>query len=83
MLTAAPPVTGRSVTARTTSPVPSAAPRPGPRPGSRIVPPTLGIADGPAAAVFRVAAPGGPISRDEATRATGSSIATVTGMCPR
>ncbi len=38
---------------------------------------TLGIADGPAAAVFRVAAAGGPISRDEATRATGSSIATV------
>nr|WP_231569570.1 ROK family protein [Prescottella defluvii] len=43
----------------------------------RIVAPTLGIADGPAAAVFRVAAAGGPLSRDEATRATGSSIATV------
>ncbi|MFM1725873.1 MULTISPECIES: ROK family protein [Rhodococcus] len=77
MLTAAPPVTGRSVTARTSSSrtVRSTPPRPATR--SRIVPPTLGIADGPAAAVFRVAAAGGPISRDEATRATGSSIATV------
>lgn len=77
MLTAVPPVTGRSVTARTTSSrtVRSTPPRPATR--SRIVPPTLGIADGPAAAVFRVAAAGGPISRDEATRATGSSIATV------
>lgn len=43
---------------------------------SRIVPPTLGIADAPAAAVFRAAA-GGPIFRDAATRTTGSSIATV------
>ncbi|PTR31207.1 putative NBD/HSP70 family sugar kinase [Rhodococcus sp. OK519] len=76
MLTAAPPVTGRSVTARTSS---TRTVRSSPRPvtRSRIVPPTLGIADGPAAAVFRVAAAGGPISRDEATRATGSSIATV------
>ncbi|MGO4200729.1 ROK family protein [Rhodococcus sp. TAF43] len=78
MLTAAPhatrtrPVTARTTTSRTPR---SGAARPATRP--RIVAPTLGIADSPAAAVFRVAAGGGPLSRDEATRATGSSIATV------
>ncbi|MDH6680411.1 putative NBD/HSP70 family sugar kinase [Rhodococcus sp. LBL1] len=73
MLTAAPhaPRT-RSVTARTTTARPV---RPAVRP--RIVPPTLGIADGPSAAVFRAAAASGPIYRDDATRASGASIATV------
>ncbi|WP_137725213.1 ROK family protein [Prescottella subtropica] len=44
---------------------------------SRIVPPTLGLADGPSAAVFRAAAVRGPLYRDEATRASGASVATV------
>jgi predicted NBD/HSP70 family sugar kinase len=60
------------VTARTSTARPA---RPTVRP--RIVPPTLGIADGPAAAVFRAAAASGPIYRDDATRASGASIATV------
>ncbi|TQM29331.1 ROK family protein [Nocardia bhagyanarayanae] len=41
-----------------------------------VVAPELRISDNPAAAVLR-AATGGPISRDNAARATGSSIATV------
>ncbi|QCQ92355.1 ROK family protein [Rhodococcus sp. SGAir0479] len=43
----------------------------------RIVPPVLAISDSPAAAVFRAAAAGGPIYRDDATRASGASVATV------
>lgn len=41
-----------------------------------VVPPQLRIADNPAAAVFRTAT-AGPVSRDDAARATGASIATV------
>lgn len=63
-----------------------AAPRPGlallsRRPAAksriRVVPPKFHIDGAPAAAVFRVAANQGPIGRDDASRATGSSIATV------
>ncbi|QBJ95751.1 ROK family protein [Rhodococcus sp. ABRD24] len=57
----------------------TAAPFPPTRPRNRprIVAPSLGIADGPAASVFRVAAAGGPISRDTARRAVDSSVVTV------
>lgn len=50
-----------------------------PRPRSRVqlVAPDLRIADSPAASVLRVACVEGPISREHASRATGSSIATV------
>lgn len=67
----------RSVTARTATSRPArpAGSRPATRP--RIVPPALGVADSPAAAVFRAAAAGGPIYRDEATRVSGASVATV------
>lgn len=47
------------------------------RRATRIVPPDLRIADSPAASVLRVAATLGPVSREYAARATGSSIATV------
>ena len=75
MLTAAPLT--RTVTARTSTarPVRPTGVRAATRP--RIVAPTLGIADSPAAAVFRAAAAGGPIYRDDATRVSGASIATV------
>ncbi|WP_305092538.1 ROK family protein [Prescottella sp. R16] len=57
---------------------PAAATRPAARiTRSRIVAPTLGLADGPSAAVFRAAAIRGPLYRDEATRASGASVATV------
>lgn len=48
-----------------------------PRSRLQLVPPDLRIADSPAASVLRVACVEGPISRERAARATGSSIATV------
>ncbi|RVW01195.1 ROK family protein [Rhodococcus xishaensis] len=79
MLIAAPhaPQAG-SATARTGSPRPlsTADTRPASR-RSRIVSPTLGVTEGPAAAVFRAAAFGGPIYRDDGARASGASAATV------
>src|SRR5690606_26230743 len=55
--------TSRTTTARTRTPRP-------------VVAPELRVSDNPAAAVLR-AATGGPVSRDNAARTTGLSIATV------
>lgn len=51
--------------------------RPSLKPARPVVPASLLLSDNPAAAVFRAAAAQGPISRDEAARATGLSLATV------
>lgn len=81
MLTAVPhaprTTTGTARPARTTTVRPVRAPGTRSTTRPRIVAPTLGLADGAAAAVFRAAAAGGPIYRDEATRVSGASVATV------
>ncbi|RVW01597.1 ROK family protein [Rhodococcus spongiicola] len=70
------PLTG-SVAVRTGSARPAGTAQTRPASRSRIVPPTLGIIDGPAAAVFRAAAVHGPIYRDDGARMSGASAATV------
>lgn len=71
LTTVAPASRTRSAITRTRLPDRQPAARP------RIVPPILGVTGGPAAAIFRTAAARGPLYRDEATRASGASVATV------